>query len=67
MTIGNAAEFVGPYDDEKIGLDRIANYYYMPGWWEGSAQVTALINLKHGMLYRKHISRLLRFPLLKPI
>lgn len=29
-----AAEWVGPHDDEKLGLNRIATYYYYPGWWE---------------------------------
>ncbi len=42
----DAAEFVGPYDDEKLGLSKAAKYYYSPGWWEGSAQMTALVNLK---------------------
>ncbi|HIK43697.1 MAG TPA: TRAP transporter substrate-binding protein [Leptolyngbyaceae cyanobacterium M65_K2018_010] len=30
----DAAEWVGPYDDEKLGLNRVAQYYYYPGWWE---------------------------------
>lgn len=42
----DAAEFVGPYDDEKLGLNKVAKYYYAPGWWEGSAQMSALINTK---------------------
>lgn len=42
----DAAEFVGPYDDEKLGLNKAAKFYYSPGWWEGSAQMTALINTK---------------------
>jgi TRAP-type mannitol/chloroaromatic compound transport system substrate-binding protein len=42
----DAAEFVGPYDDEKLGLNKVAPFYYAPGWWEGSAQMTALVNLK---------------------
>lgn len=29
-----AAEWVGPYEDEKLGLNRVAAYYYYPGWWE---------------------------------
>jgi Bacterial extracellular solute-binding protein, family 7 len=33
----DAAEWVGPYDDEKLGFQRIAPYYYHPGWWEGQA------------------------------
>ena len=42
----DAAEFVGPYDDEKLGLSKVTKYYYSPGWWEGSAQMTALVGLK---------------------
>ena len=30
----DAAEWVGPYDDEKLGLDQAAQFYYYPGWWE---------------------------------
>ncbi|HWP25282.1 MAG TPA: TRAP transporter substrate-binding protein [Xanthobacteraceae bacterium] len=40
----DAAEWIGPYDDEKLGLHKVAKYYYTPGWWEGSAQVSLLIN-----------------------
>jgi TRAP-type mannitol/chloroaromatic compound transport system substrate-binding protein len=43
----DAAEWIGPYDDEKLGLHKVAKYYYSPGWWEGSAQITMLVNLKH--------------------
>jgi TRAP-type mannitol/chloroaromatic compound transport system substrate-binding protein len=42
----DATEFVGPYDDERFGFQRVAKYYYTPGWWEGSAQITLLVNLK---------------------
>jgi TRAP-type mannitol/chloroaromatic compound transport system substrate-binding protein len=31
----DAAEWVGPYDDEKLGFVKVAKYYYYPGWWEG--------------------------------
>ncbi len=41
----DAAEFVGPADDEKLGLHKVAKFYYTPGWWEGSAQDTTLVNL----------------------
>ncbi|WP_136661153.1 TRAP transporter substrate-binding protein DctP [Nitratireductor sp. XY-223] len=41
----DAAEFVGPYDDDKLGLNRVAKYYYYPGWWEGGVTVMNLINL----------------------
>jgi TRAP-type mannitol/chloroaromatic compound transport system substrate-binding protein len=42
----DAAEWVGPYDDEKLGLAKVAKYYYYPGFWEGSAQLCALVNQK---------------------
>ena len=41
----DAAEWVGPYDDEKLGLQKIAPYYYYPGWWEGGAMLHNFINL----------------------
>jgi TRAP-type mannitol/chloroaromatic compound transport system substrate-binding protein len=42
----DAAEFVGPLDDEKLGLQKVARYYYYPGWWEGSATLGLFVNLK---------------------
>ena len=41
----DAAEFVGPYDDEKLGLQNAATYYYYPGWWEPGATLDATVNL----------------------
>lgn len=41
----DAAEWVGPYDDEKLGFHRVARYYYYPGWWEGQAMLHFFINL----------------------
>ncbi|WP_127089664.1 TRAP transporter substrate-binding protein [Aquabacter cavernae] len=41
----DAAEWVGPYDDEKLGLQKVAPYYYYPGWWEGCASLTFFYNL----------------------
>jgi TRAP-type mannitol/chloroaromatic compound transport system substrate-binding protein len=41
----DAAEWVGPYDDEKLGFFKVAKYYYYPGWWEGTAQLDAYVNL----------------------
>ena len=35
----DAAEWVGPYDDEKLGFHKVAQYYYYPGWWEGGAML----------------------------
>ncbi|CAB5713174.1 Extracytoplasmic solute receptor protein yiaO [Delftia tsuruhatensis] len=42
----DAAEWIGPYDDAKLGLQKVAQYYYAPGWWEGSASITAMVNAK---------------------
>ncbi len=42
----DAAEWVGPYDDEKLGFVRVAPYYYYPGWWEGAAMLHNFINLE---------------------
>jgi TRAP-type mannitol/chloroaromatic compound transport system substrate-binding protein len=41
----DAAEWVGPYDDEKLGFNKVAQYYYYPGWWEGGATSHMFINL----------------------
>src|SRR2546421_1380555 len=40
----DAAEWVGPYDDEKLGFYKVAKYYYFPGWWEGGTTLHFLIN-----------------------
>lgn len=42
----DAAEWTGPYDDEKLGLNKAARYYYYPGWWEPGPTLTALVNLQ---------------------
>jgi TRAP-type mannitol/chloroaromatic compound transport system substrate-binding protein len=42
----DAAEFVGPYDDQKLGLNKVAPFYYYPGWWEGGPQLDVFINQK---------------------
>jgi len=41
----DAAEWVGPYDDEKLGFYRVAKNYYYPGWWEGQAMLHFFFNL----------------------
>ncbi|MBH1957997.1 TRAP transporter substrate-binding protein [Polaromonas sp.] len=42
----DAVEFVGPYDDEKLGFNKVAPFYYYPGWWEGGAELEFFINTK---------------------
>jgi TRAP-type mannitol/chloroaromatic compound transport system substrate-binding protein len=41
----DAAEWVGPYDDEKLGFQKIAPHYYYPGWWEGGPQLSFYVNI----------------------
>lgn len=41
----DAAEWVGPYDDEKLGFQKVAPYYYYPGFWEGGPTVGMFFNL----------------------
>ena len=41
----DAAEWVGPYDDEKLGFNKVAPFYYYPGWWEGGAMTHLGIGL----------------------
>jgi TRAP-type mannitol/chloroaromatic compound transport system substrate-binding protein len=40
----DAAEWVGPYDDEKLGFHEVAKYYYYPGWWEPGPALTFYVN-----------------------
>ncbi len=42
----DAAEWVGPYDDEKLGFNKVAPYYAYPGYWEGGPQLDFFINAK---------------------
>ena len=42
----DATEWVGPYDDEKLGFNKVAPYYYYPGWWEGGPTVHFFINIE---------------------
>jgi TRAP-type mannitol/chloroaromatic compound transport system substrate-binding protein len=41
----DACEWVGPYDDEKLGFHKVAPYYYYPGWWEGGPMLHNFINI----------------------
>jgi TRAP-type mannitol/chloroaromatic compound transport system substrate-binding protein len=42
----DAAEWVGPYDDEKLGFNKVAPFYAYPGYWEGGPQLDFFINTK---------------------
>ncbi|WP_455218129.1 TRAP transporter substrate-binding protein [Kaarinaea lacus] len=40
----DAAEWIGPYHDERLGLYRAAKYYYYPGWHEPGPVLELIIN-----------------------
>ena len=42
----DAAEWIGPYDDQKLGFNKVAPHYYYPGWWEGGLQLDLYVNQK---------------------
>ena len=42
----DAAEWVGPYDDLKLGFYKVAKNYYFPAWWEGGPQLSIYVNSK---------------------
>lgn len=42
----DAAEWVGPHDDRRLGLNRVTRHYYYPGWWEGGAQLSLYCNAR---------------------
>jgi TRAP-type mannitol/chloroaromatic compound transport system substrate-binding protein len=50
----DAAEWVGPYDDEKLGFVKVAKYYYYPGWWEGTGQGHNIVNIEKWNALPKH-------------
>ncbi|MFZ5879788.1 MAG: TRAP transporter substrate-binding protein [Chloroflexota bacterium] len=41
----DAAEWVGPHDDEALGLNKVAKYYGFPGWWEPGTTLEVQVNL----------------------
>ena len=40
----DAAEWIGPYDDEKLGFHKVAKHYFTPGWWEPCSQFSFFVN-----------------------
>jgi TRAP-type mannitol/chloroaromatic compound transport system substrate-binding protein len=55
----DAAEWVGPYDDYKLGFYKVAPYYYYPGWWEGGSMINVFINLNKWNSLPKHYQAIL--------
>lgn len=56
----DATEWVGPYDDEKLGFQRVARFYYYPGWWEGQAMLHFFFNLDQWNALPKPYQAILR-------
>jgi TRAP-type mannitol/chloroaromatic compound transport system substrate-binding protein len=56
----DATEFVGPYDDQKLGFVKVAKYYYYPAWWEGGPAVHAFMNLEKFNALPKSYQRILK-------
>jgi len=56
----DGAEWVGPYDDEKLGFYKVAKFYHYPGWWEPSSTTGFIANLEkwNGLpkLYREALT-----------
>ncbi|MFA6267435.1 MAG: TRAP transporter substrate-binding protein [Pseudolabrys sp.] len=55
----DAAEWIGPYDDEKLGFYKVAPHYYAPGWWEGGSMLLAFVNLDKWNTLPKHYQAIL--------
>jgi TRAP-type mannitol/chloroaromatic compound transport system substrate-binding protein len=75
----DAAEWVGPYDDEKLGFYKVAKHYYYPGWWEGGPELDLFVNNKafealpkeyqsilEGACYEANVDMLAKYDALNP-
>ncbi|HCO78268.1 MAG TPA: ABC transporter substrate-binding protein [Rhodocyclaceae bacterium] len=56
----DATEWVGPYDDLKLGFYKVAPHYYYPGWWEGGPQLTLYINKEKFAALPKEYQEMIR-------
>ena len=56
----DAAEWVGPYDDEKLGFNKVAPIYHFPGWWEGGAALHLLLSRQKFNELPKHYQSIVR-------
>lgn len=56
----DGAEWVGPYDDQKLGFAKVAPYYYYPGWWEGGPTVHFMFNKERYEGLPAHYQSILR-------
>ena len=56
----DAAEWIGPYDDERLGLQKVAPIYHYPGFWEGGAMLHFWINAERWKALPKPYQAVLR-------
>jgi len=56
----DCAEWVGPYDDQKLGFFKVAPFYYYPGWWEGAQSWTSSSTTRHGTACLPRTKQLLK-------
>ncbi len=56
----DAAEWIGPYDDERLGLQKVAPTYHFPGFWEGGAMLFFWINAEKAKALPKAYRAILR-------
>ena len=42
----DATEWIGPYDDQKLGFFKVAQFYAYPAWWEGGTQLSLYVSDK---------------------
>ncbi len=61
----DAAEFTGPYDDLQLGLDRVADFYYFPGWWEPSTALDLIVNQEAWKALNKQYQQALKVACMK--
>lgn len=54
----DATEWVGPFHDKRLGLDRAAKYYYYPGWHEPGATLELIVNRKAWETLPKDLQRI---------
>jgi len=55
----DGCEWIGPYDDAKLGFQKVCKYYYAPGWWEVGPKLMTLVNLQKWHDLPKHYQAIL--------
>ena len=54
----DATEWVGPFHDMRLGLNRAANFYYYPGWHEPGTVFELMINDSKWSLLPKDLQKI---------